>query len=203
LRIDNDPHTFESVGVATLELQPTLWRTCRVLANHVRLSMLQELFRKPDQTVTAMADRLDVPVSIASRYLRELNARGLLRAARSGACVSYRPAPNPSVRQATSLVVALRAALATPGRAALDEIFSQATALTHPRRVAIIAALHRQPFSWADLKRHLGVSANALDRHLGKLRRRGFIRIRKKRYELIPLKSPLAAALIQLAQEDA
>ena len=64
-------------------LQPTLWRTCRVLANRTRLRMFHLLLHQPGQTVSAIAERLGLTVPVASQNLRALEARGLLALSRS------------------------------------------------------------------------------------------------------------------------
>ena len=61
-------------------LRPTLWRTCRVLANPTRLKMFSLLLQQPGQTVSAVAEHLSQPLSLTSEYLRALEARGFLRA---------------------------------------------------------------------------------------------------------------------------
>jgi DNA-binding MarR family transcriptional regulator len=43
---------------ASAPLQPTLWRTCRALANRTRLRILCHLNVNPNQTVTAVARAL-------------------------------------------------------------------------------------------------------------------------------------------------
>ena len=47
-------------------LQPTLWRTCRVIANRTRLQILALLLRQPGQTVSAVAAHLGRPLSLTS-----------------------------------------------------------------------------------------------------------------------------------------
>ena len=81
-----------------LSSQPTLWRTCRVLANRKRLQTLALLIRQPNQTVSAVADRISLSTPAASQYLRALEARGLLTCRRIGRRVEYRPAAGTSVR---------------------------------------------------------------------------------------------------------
>ena len=74
-------HTLQSVDMTppgSPSIQPTLWRTCRVVANRKRLQTLALLIRKPNQTVSAVAERMRLSVPAASQYLRALEARGLL-----------------------------------------------------------------------------------------------------------------------------
>ena len=51
-------------------LQPTLWRTCRVLANRTRLQIFGLLRRQPNQTVSAVAQHLKLSLPVASQYSR-------------------------------------------------------------------------------------------------------------------------------------
>src|SRR6266705_1540127 len=88
-------------------LQPTLWRTCRVLANRTRLQMLQLLSKQPDQTVSAVAKRLNLTLPVASQYLRALEARGFLTLRRTGLRVKYRANPTTSATTVPTLVAAL------------------------------------------------------------------------------------------------
>ena len=57
-------------------LQPTRWRTCRVLANRPRQQIFGLLVQQFPQTVSAVAARLHLPLPVASQYLRALEARG-------------------------------------------------------------------------------------------------------------------------------
>jgi DNA-binding MarR family transcriptional regulator len=182
------------------ELRPTLWRTCRVLANRRRLRILQELFRRPGQSVTEVAVRLSLPVPLASRYLRELNARGLLGARRVGPRVSYRPFANPSVPQASPLIASLQRTFQTDSDP-FATIFRLATAFTHPRRVELAAALASGPVRVAELGRRTGISKSALKRHVAKLRSRGFVCAATDGLALATPPSRLAAALLLLAKE--
>jgi hypothetical protein len=48
-------------------LQPTLWRTCRVLANRNRLQLLELLIEEPSQTVSLLAKRLRLSAKLEAR----------------------------------------------------------------------------------------------------------------------------------------
>src|ERR1700726_877142 len=88
-------------------LRPTLWRTCRVLANRNRLRIFHSLLQQPDQTVSAIASRFGLLLSVASESLRLLESRSLLTARRTGKYVKYRVVPtrrdNPKSRLAAEL----------------------------------------------------------------------------------------------------
>jgi len=118
--------------------QPTLWRTCRALANRTRLQICGLLFRQPGQTVSALAETLGLSLSLASQYLRALESRGLLEARREGRSVTYRPAP--VATPAAGLVAALRLVFGKHDNP-VETIFKTVTAFTHPRRIEIFGAL--------------------------------------------------------------
>lgn len=156
-------------------LQPTLWRTCRVLASKTRLRVLRELCRHPKQRVSDIAQRLDLSLPLASQSLRALNARGLLLVRRRRASVYYQLGANQSIPYSARLVRALRETFASD-KDAERNIFRYATAFTHPRRILIIKTIqerHRQQkeIAWA-----AKIPLNALCRHLDKLVARGFVK---------------------------
>lgn len=158
------------------QLKPTLWRTCRVLANMYRLKILRALMSKPGQSVTSVAASLDLDISLTSRYMRELNARGLLKAKRKGASVTYWPHADSSVPQAHALLESLQDAIENRPDP-LDSIFRAATAFTHPRRIAIVKELSKRPLRFSEVKRSIGMSKTATKRQLRKLVDRGFARL--------------------------
>jgi len=120
----------------------------------------------------AVGLRLSLPV--ASRYLRELNARGLIRARRSGRLVFYAAEADRSVRGSVPLLRALVWTFKT-AREPIETIFRQATAFTHPRRVTIALALRSSGRTMLSLRETTLLSRRVLERHLRKLERRGFV----------------------------
>jgi DNA-binding transcriptional ArsR family regulator len=188
------------VDRAQAPLNPTLWRTCRVLANRVRLRLLGELLRQGELPVSAAAEAAGVSVVLASQALRALGARGLLAARREGRWVFYRPAADPSVGGAAELLQALTQAFARRGRAG-EGIFRQATAFTHPRRVQIARALAAGDLAPAALARRTGISRFALRRHLAKLARRRVVARTAGAWRLARPRGPVATVLLRLACE--
>lgn len=183
-----------------LPLQPTLWRTCRVLANQHRLHMLRELIRCPNQTVAQIARSVAVPIPVASLYLRALNARGLLRPTRSGRYVRYHAAPDPRVADAAPLLKALQDAFSS-GHRAIEKTLWLLTSFTHPRRIMIVKALPRTGLTLAQLRLATGISHDALTRHLAKLRRRGILVVRHGRYTCARPRTRLGRTLLALARQ--
>lgn len=156
-------------------LSPTLWRTCRVLANHKRLAIIQDLMRQPEQPVSGIAVRHNIKVSLASIYLRALNARGVLSATRRGKMVYYSVMPNPSIPWVCPLVHAM-SKIFVQRRNSSALIYKHATAFTHPRRIEIYRALLLSgPLDKKQLAVKSGISRQALIRHLDKFQDRGFV----------------------------
>ena len=59
-------------------LIPTMWRTCRVLANPQRLRSLWQIGIHPGQCVSDIAKATKQRIGVASQYLRDLQSRGIL-----------------------------------------------------------------------------------------------------------------------------
>jgi len=159
----------------TPTLQPTLWRTCRVLANDTRLCLLAQLVRKQPQSVSELASRCSLALPVASQSLRALEARGLLRVNRIRRRVEYHIPTRPEAGSLDNLIAALVAALRReplPTRA----IMKLATAFTHPARIQIHRILQSGPKNEMQLRAAFRLSALALWRHLRKLKARGFVR---------------------------
>jgi len=195
---------MEARGDATGDgLKPTLWRTCRALANLERLGVFQHLLKNPDQAVSDVAAALQLSESHASQILRTLNARGLLGARRDHRWVYYRVAPDPSIPESAPLIRAIKRTFDT-----LDEpeqsIFRDATAFTHPRRVLIVRTLAIQgSLTPHQIRSSTGISRQALDRHFHKLRARGFVKRAGDQWELARPTSPLGGVLLRIASSRA
>jgi DNA-binding transcriptional ArsR family regulator len=178
--------------------QPTLWRTCRVLANRNRLQTLALLLQQPNQTVSAIAERMSLSMPATSQYLRALEARGLLTCRRVGRRVEYRPVAGTSEDAAAEIVKALR--LAFPGKAQpIEGIFKLATGFTHPRRVEVFRALTNGADSFVKLQAATNLPARALSRHLAKLEARGFVKVEAAHYVAPIQRHPFGRALARLA----
>ena len=98
------------------QLNPTVWRTCRVLSHPGRLRLLQEVLRQPERSVSQLAEDLSIGVSDASQQLRRLQSRGLLKRTCRGLEVIYRPIPDPQVPSAKPLLLALQKHWPNAGR---------------------------------------------------------------------------------------
>jgi len=179
-------------------LQPTIWRTCRALANLNRLQIFSHLLKHDRCSVTDVAGTLGLSLPVASLYLRALNARGLLMAERVGRFVYYRVGANKSVHGAETLVRVLRETLGK-GQSS-EQIFRDLTAFTHPRRVDIVRTLRHSGYMQpAELRRLCRMSRRAARRHISKLERRGLIVRRDNRVRYRCPDTRLAKVLVDLA----
>ena len=154
-------------------LHPTLWRTCRVLANSVRLRVLQYVAERGETYVSETARACRLPLSSATMALRALQARGLLGVRREGLFVLYSARADDSVEHAAAVLAAVLQAFRRGDAPA--EIMRAATAFTHVRRIRMVQALAAQPEDVATLAVVCGISRPALYRHLDKLARRGVV----------------------------
>jgi DNA-binding transcriptional ArsR family regulator len=178
--------------------QPTLWRTCRVLANRKRLQILALLIRQPNQTVSAVAERMSLSMPAASQYLRALEARGLLTCRRIGRRVEYRSAAGANEGAAEEIVKALRLVFRRRAQP-IEAIFKLATGFTHPRRIEVIRALTNGADSFAKLQVATKLPARALSRHLAKLEARGLVKNDMALYVVTIPRHPVGRVLARLA----
>ena len=148
-------------------LHPTIWRTCRVLANEVRLKMLWRLFQQRRSSMGELAAWGGISEATASKGLRSLNARGLIRAERIGKNVYYAPEANPEVEHAESILTALKKGYEQV--VPYEHVIHVVTAFTHPRRVEILIVLSERSFDVPELSIRTQISVPALQRHLRKL----------------------------------
>ncbi len=147
-------------------LNPTLWRTCRVLAGPTRLKLLRQILLVPDQGVTRLAETVEISESRASQELRRLQSRGLVQAVRCGRGVRYRPIPDPQVASAKPLLLAMRTALAPSTEEADLEIIGIARAFSHTSRLHLVQVLLSGPCSAEALQKLIGASRRSTCRHL-------------------------------------
>jgi DNA-binding transcriptional ArsR family regulator len=199
-RVDNYFHTLQSVDVMSDVPHPTLWRTCRVLANTTRLRLLAQLARKQPQSVSELAELCALTMPVTSQSLRALEARGLLKAKRISRRVAYRiPARADAGALAELITTVQNTLLREP--CPEDLVRKLATAFTHPSRIQIHRTLAGGSKTFAEIQLAVRLSAPALSRHLGKLLQRGFITYRDDvgKFTLRRHHEPVARALASLA----
>ena len=179
------------------KLRPTLWRTCRTLANPIRLNLLRELFSAKELSVEALATRAELSEKTAGIYLRAISARGLITARPAGRWVFYRAQANPEVDHAGTLLSIVRICCQTGMKN--KEIIHCTTAFTHPRRIKIVGRLQQTAMTVEELSLATQISPPALHRHLRKLIEREMVERSNKQYILKIPDNPLGQALLQAA----
>ena len=177
---------------------PTLWRTCRVLANRKRLQILALLIRQPNQTVSTVAGHMKLSMPAASQYLRALEARGLLTCRRVGLRVEYRPSAATREGAAGEILPALRLVFRRRAQP-IEALFKLATAFTHPRRIEVFRAVKDGADSFHKLQTATRIPGRALSRHLAKLEARGFLKNEMEIYALTDHAHPFGRVLAELA----
>lgn len=178
-------------------LNPTLWRTCRVLACETRLQLLWNIFRNENLGVTELAQLTGISQPTATIQLRALNARGLIVPHREKMKVFYRAQANSTVTFAPELLAALRECCNHD--VSFKTIIRQATSFTHERRIELARALEKSELSLNELLEKTGMSSSSLSRHLGKLKARGLIRHSRGKYLLIKPATGLSSVLMKAA----
>jgi DNA-binding transcriptional ArsR family regulator len=176
-------------------LHPTLWRTCRAIANEQRLKLLYALFENGEQCVFELAEKTVMSESQASIHLRALNARGLILQRRRKMRVLYRAEANHEVESASSLLDALHTCYHQ--KIPIPSLIRQATAFTHPRRIEIIQCIPPSGTTKDWLSEKTKISLSALSRHLKKLKLRGFVTgAHNEYYKTVP-KDAFSQAILQ------
>jgi DNA-binding transcriptional ArsR family regulator len=184
-------------------LEPTLWRSCRALANRTRLSLLKAMIDEPPLCVQTLAVRCKLKKSVCSQYLRILNARGFTRASRRGRWVDYSLGANPSVRHADDILKAVLIALkrCTSSKDYIA-VLKDLTLFTCPRRIQIVRTLHAHPHSApCELSALCRIPYRSLHRQLKKLERREMIIQEEIKVALCKPNRPLARTLLTLVLE--
>ena len=182
------------------KLHPTLWRTCRMLSGKTRLALLRQVIDSPGQTVSALAGQLQISLPRASQELRRLQSRGLIQANRSGMHVQYRPVPDPLVSTAAPLLQAMQSTFRRFSASEDDQAARIATGFSHLRRLAIVRLLLIGPMDTPALEELSGMSRDALNRHLLKLRAAGLINREGKRIQIEDPPHPLAKCLLEISK---
>lgn len=180
---------------------PTLWRTCRVLANENRLKCLREVIQNPGSCVEDIAVAVSCPANFTSMQLRALQARGLMTAYRQSRWVRYTPKADPHVPSATPILNVFIEIFQTDHD--LTEIIKELTAYTHPRRLQIIKTLHQhKSLDSVSLAAMCSISLPAVVRHIRKLNKRYLIDCADDKITLLPGPTPLHRTLQKLIITD-
>lgn len=181
-----------------LFLNPTLWRTCKMLAGATRVKLLRQLYAHPGRNVSALGAAVGIRRACASQELRRIQSRGLLQAARRGRPLIYRLEADPQVPSAAPLLKAIQAAMERLPARRDPDICAIANGLAHARRIAIARVLLIGPCASADLQFRLRLSAFGLEQHLKTLEQGGWVKRQGSQVRFQPPPHPLAHALTDL-----
>lgn len=179
-------------------LNPTLWRTCRVLAGHTRIRLMRELLAHPHHYVSLLAQAAGIGESAASQELRRLQSRGLLRRHQAGGRVYFWPIPDPQVASAAPLLAALIETLSHHPADQDAALCRLAMGLGHERRIHMARILASGPTTSIELQRKTGIPRDSLQRHLQRMQEAGLLQVARNRITLVWPRHPLARALSRL-----
>ncbi len=187
---------------AVLLMNPTLWRTCKMLAGNSRVQLLRQLYDHPGLNVSDLGAAIGIKRACASQELRRIQSRGLLKAARCGRPLIYRMEADPQVPSAAPLLKAIQSALKRYPASRDPEMCAISNGLAHERRVTIVRTLLEGPCSLPDLQMQLHFSPFGLAQHLRTLEKSGFV---ERHGALVGFKvpaHPLARALVDLLKQS-
>jgi predicted transcriptional regulator len=179
-------------------LNPTLWRTCRMLSGMTRIRLLRCLEEQPGRNVSELAGAVGVGLSATSQELRRIQSRGLLQTVRRRAELIYRFGADPQVPSAAPVLKSLRAALASSDPGEDQRIQAIANGFAHLKRLALLKSLMASPKSAFALHHELHLAHRTIGRHLQVLLDSGLIRRDNRTLLYVPPTHPLAKALVKL-----
>lgn len=179
-------------------LNPTLWRTCRMLSGMTRIHLLRCLDEHPGRNVSELASAVGVGLSATSQELRRIQSRGLLQTEHRQASLIYHFGADPQVPAAAPILKALRAALTIHGPGEDGRIQAIAHGLAHPKRIALLKSLMDSPKSAFALQKEFHLSYRTIDRHLRTLLESGLVRRDGRMLHPVPPTHFLSKALLKL-----
>lgn len=156
------------------------------------MEMLACLDGNETRCVMDVATETGTTEDVSSKNLQLLELGGFLDKKRNGKYLFYSLNRNDQF---------LRAVLSAMRNGKLDTagIMYMLTALTHERRILIVAALAGGHQEFGPLCQRTGIPRPSMERHLDKLVRRGFVSYRNGRCRLLKPPNRLAAELVRLA----
>jgi len=184
-------------------LNPTLWRTCKMLAGKTRIRLLRQLYTHPGMHVSALGESVQIGQAAASQELRRIQSRGFLQSERRGTCLIYRMVADPQVSSAAPLLGSIQTALSTLSAEEDEQMWVLAAGLSNERRIRIFRSLFEAPQSILDLQVALYIPDHSLREHLKTLLRSGFVTQSGMQFRFKVPDHPLAKALTQLIKEGA
>lgn len=193
----------------SVELRPTLWRTVRAVMNEQRLRLLRDVFAHDGEFyVRQVARRAGLDDPIASIYLRQMNARGLLGVRRDRIKVYYNTEPDRSLPEAIAIQSALRACVSRPQKKGWElRLMTVLRGFSHFNRLAILLRLAQGPASYAQLCAAMGVCVKNFYHHMHYLRCAGLVDTTfvngESLFVLVRPEHPVSVCLLKLLLSDA
>lgn len=184
-------------------LNPTLWRTCRMLAGSTRIQLLRQLHDVPGQNIRVRADALGISQPFASQEMRRIQSRGLLQISRRGASVVHVPKADPQVASAAPLLKAVWTAFDTYPAERDRDMTVIAAGLGHARRIAMVRTLMQGPQTTGQLLAAHPMAPTSFYLHLRALIASGFVQAQGRSLVFKTPPHPLAKALVNLLRQDA
>ena len=183
------------------ELKPTLWRTARALANADRLNLMRLVANaKGAKGVSELALEANLPIPIASIYLRALNSRGLISVIRSGSFVYYGTGSDRSLPIAVAIQGAFRRLFAK--RKLPDDwqdiLLPILNAYSNQRRESMVCILSEHSgISYLEFHKRSGLCETSFLRHLKILVNAGIISLDSNGlYSLVKPRNTLEAIFL-------
>ena len=195
-------HSLQTMPTILDSLTPTLWRTCRAVANLQRLRLFNAMIDQPPQSMGVIAKKCEMPKAVCCQYMRQLNARGLCMATRKSRWVYYHLQADPKVRHSEIIMQALITELRSANDAVYKQVFRDLTTFAHPRRIDIVLALGKHgKTDCLTLCKRCKFSRRAMERQLDKLVRRGIVGQKDGCFFLVSPRTPLAKTLVKIVFE--
>lgn len=151
------------------KLRPTIWRTVRAAMNPIRLNILKTVLFSAEREfcVSDIARMFNIDQPVATIYLRQLNARGLVGVERGRIKVFYNGRQDRSLPDSVAFQDALRQCLAGKLPDGWEsELMTIMKAFTHFNRLAIITRLAEGPADVSDLMQAVGGCVKSIYHHL-------------------------------------
>lgn len=191
------------------KLRPTLWRTVRAILNPIRLDMLKVAYDcEGTLCVRQIARLFRVKDAIASIYLRQMNARGLLGCRREEIKVYYTVSTDRSLPEAIKLQAALKDFFRDKSLGDWEiDLVTVLKGFSHFNRLAAILRLLEGPATKEDLRKAMGVTVKSFDHHLHLLNSARLLEWtlekRPRLYRLLPPRHPISKVLLEILKEQA
>jgi DNA-binding transcriptional ArsR family regulator len=147
------------------------------------------------------AKALNLSPPRTSQELRRLQSRGLIQARRLRMTVRYRPEPDPLVATAAPLLRAMQETFRRFPATEDGQAILVAAAFAHARRLVLVRLLLLGPATAQALEELSGMSRDAANRHLLKLKAAGLIRRNGRQIQLLDPAHPLAQCLLDILRE--